>query len=91
MNQRVCAADTGVRIVSCFAHHMYLLFRHCGPSIQIDTQVVTMAVGIYNYSYELPFERDFDPVVSTVWMQTNWTLSITLSLFYVVAIYLGRL
>jgi len=44
----------------------------------------------YNYSTVLPFERNFDPVVSTKWMQDNWAHSFTLSLLYVALIYAGQ-
>lgn len=43
-----------------------------------------------NYSVVLPFERDFDPVPSTVWMQRNWIHSITLSAVYALVIFWGQ-
>lgn len=46
--------------------------------------------GLENYSFVLPLERGFDSVKSTVWMQENWYHSITLSIVYVISIYLGR-
>uniref|UniRef100_A0AC34QUD4 Elongation of very long chain fatty acids protein n=1 Tax=Panagrolaimus sp. JU765 TaxID=591449 RepID=A0AC34QUD4_9BILA len=46
--------------------------------------------GLDNYSFVFPFEHTFDSVKSTVWMQENWHHSITMSVFYIIAIYLGR-
>jgi elongation of very long chain fatty acids protein 6 len=43
-----------------------------------------------NYTFVLPFERDFDSVQSTLWMQRNWMHSITLSIAYVALIYIGQ-
>ncbi|KAL1242614.1 putative fatty acid elongation protein [Trichinella spiralis] len=42
-----------------------------------------------NYTMMFPFERNFDPVPSTVWMQTYWAHSITVSIFYAFAIHQG--
>ncbi|KRY69240.1 putative fatty acid elongation protein 3 [Trichinella pseudospiralis] len=42
-----------------------------------------------NYTVMFPFERNFDPVPSTVWMQTYWAHSITVSVFYAFAIHQG--
>lgn len=45
---------------------------------------------LYNYSFELPFERSFDAISWTEWFRNNWIHSITLSIIYVIAIYAGR-
>lgn len=44
----------------------------------------------YNYTTMFPFERNFDPVPSTVWMKANWVHSITLSVLYMIIIYVGE-
>ena len=43
-----------------------------------------------NYSVVLPYENLFDSQTSTVWMQHNWTHSLTASALYVFAIFTGR-
>lgn len=43
--------------------------------------------GQENFSLVMPFEETFDAVKSTVWMQNNWTHSMTFSAAYVVAIF----
>lgn len=43
-----------------------------------------------NYSVVLPFEQDFDPAPSTVWMQRYWAHSITLSFAYALVIFVGQ-
>jgi len=50
----------------------------------------TSSIPYYNYSYELPFEQEFDEPSSTKWMQRNWMHSFSLSLLYVVGIYVGE-
>lgn len=46
--------------------------------------------GVENYSYSFALEKSFDAVQSTKWMQINWIHSISVSVAYVVLIYLGR-
>lgn len=43
-----------------------------------------------NYSIVMPFERHFDPVPSTRFMQNYWGHSVTLSILYAIAIYVGQ-
>uniref|UniRef100_A0A0K0EV48 Elongation of very long chain fatty acids protein n=1 Tax=Strongyloides venezuelensis TaxID=75913 RepID=A0A0K0EV48_STRVS len=43
-----------------------------------------------NYSFVTRWERDFDTVKSTEWMQKNWYHSFTWSVLYIVAIYGGK-
>lgn len=46
--------------------------------------------GLENYTFVFPFERSFNSVRSTEWMQHNWQHAISSSVFYVVAIYGGQ-
>ncbi|GMT23477.1 hypothetical protein PFISCL1PPCAC_14774, partial [Pristionchus fissidentatus] len=46
--------------------------------------------GEENYTIVLPFEKDFDHMKSTQWMQRNWMHSLTFSILYVVVIFGGR-
>ncbi|VDN55887.1 unnamed protein product [Dracunculus medinensis] len=47
-------------------------------------------LGVENYTYLMPFERNFDSVSSTKWMQNNWNYSIYYSILYVICIYAGQ-
>lgn len=46
--------------------------------------------GLENYYLVSPFERNFDSVHSTKWMQENWFHSISSSFIYVLSIYIGQ-
>uniref|UniRef100_A0A0M3I644 Elongation of very long chain fatty acids protein n=1 Tax=Ascaris lumbricoides TaxID=6252 RepID=A0A0M3I644_ASCLU len=46
--------------------------------------------GLENYTFVFPFEKSFDSVRSTQWMQNNWLHSVSSSIFYVIAIYGGQ-
>lgn len=46
--------------------------------------------GSHNYYFSLPFERNFDMIRSTEWMQENWFHSISSSVVYVASIYIGQ-
>lgn len=43
-----------------------------------------------DYTFVLPFERDFDPSPSTEWMRAYWWHSVTLSVLYALGIWLGQ-
>lgn len=46
--------------------------------------------GLEDYRFVSPFERAFDSVRSTRWMQENWFHSISSSFIYVLSIYIGQ-